>query len=625
MPYNDKTMNPMKHNGKPQINDEDTPLKSTPLKQFLIQQPVQTGDSGTWKKDETSSNEIFSIFGRQKSIDNNGQEGQSYINGESDLTPNGNAQKDEAPSRHSKFFDPNGNSTQSSGFDSVESTSSDDSHPDQDQEADHDQIPIPESQMEIEKMEISSDDRIDEPVTEENIQAQSVGTENTPIVIKQPVNVRPDKVRQMADFEKSQMQALCNQRRAAQLIERILTIRTRLMDPFSFAGRNESKKAGVRIHRNGQHLDGITPSERVKLPPLPPPPTGSVCETSETTDESENEDFQPHIGSSEHKHIRLREKMEEEKSTTIESRRLWLLRRIKQCDQVKKELELPIETTTSETEESEQEQDSCARTRLFRHRKKRRPKLIRRTEEERENQTVQQEQHHNKIRLLDDSFHHVLSTPRSIPLSVRLTTILHEIDPTMRIDMLKKPSKKVDLLREKKRKKDKKRVGDSLNQIVVPSSSLITSIEMPKYKNIDVPGYRSDETSDSIKEDQDEDISHEAFVRRHIESEKKEKLRYYQSAIKNSRKRKKQQIDPRIASPTLESYVIKTSSEKDVLIGYKKLNYPISPSQIGDFGYKGDTVVPKKQKRQKKQEWQSSPCTEGTGGGLRLKLSLRKL
>ena len=63
---------------------------------------------------------------------------------------------------------------------------------------------------------------------------------------------RPDKVRQMADFEKSQMQALCNQRRAAQLIERILTIRTRLMDPFSFAGRNESKKAGVRIHRNGQ-------------------------------------------------------------------------------------------------------------------------------------------------------------------------------------------------------------------------------------------------------------------------------------------------------------------------------------------------------------------------------------
>ena len=56
----------------------------------------------------------------------------------------------------------------------------------------------------------------------------------------------------MADFEKSQMQALCNQRRAAQLIERILTIRTRLMDPFSFAGRNESKKAGVRIHRNGQ-------------------------------------------------------------------------------------------------------------------------------------------------------------------------------------------------------------------------------------------------------------------------------------------------------------------------------------------------------------------------------------
>ena len=63
------------------------------------------------------------------------------------------------------------------------------------------------------------------------------------------------------------------------------------------------------------------------------------------------------------------------------------------------------------------------------------------------------------------------------------------------------------------------------------------------------------------------------------------------------------EIDPRIASPTLESYVIKTTSEKDMLIGYKKLKYPISPSQIGEFGYKGDTVVPKK-KRQKKQEWQ---------------------
>ena len=45
------------------------------------------------------------------------------------------------------------------------------------------------------------------------------------------------------------MQALCNQRRAAQLIERILTIRTRLMDPLSFAGRAELKK----IRRIGQY------------------------------------------------------------------------------------------------------------------------------------------------------------------------------------------------------------------------------------------------------------------------------------------------------------------------------------------------------------------------------------
>ena len=49
----------------------------------------------------------------------------------------------------------------------------------------------------------------------------------------------------MSDLEKSSMQALCNQRRAAKLIERILTIRTRLMDPFSMLpspARVEAKK-----------------------------------------------------------------------------------------------------------------------------------------------------------------------------------------------------------------------------------------------------------------------------------------------------------------------------------------------------------------------------------------------
>ena len=63
---------------------------------------------------------------------------------------------------------------------------------------------------------------------------------------------RPDKARQIADLEKSDMQALCNRRRAAQLIERLLNIRTRLMDPFSSAGRLESKKAGARNQRNAQ-------------------------------------------------------------------------------------------------------------------------------------------------------------------------------------------------------------------------------------------------------------------------------------------------------------------------------------------------------------------------------------
>ena len=50
----------------------------------------------------------------------------------------------------------------------------------------------------------------------------------------------------------------------------------------------------------------------------------------------------------------------------------------------------------------------------------------------------------------------------------------------------------------------------------------------------------TDFRSNSRTEDEDEDISHEAYVRRHMIAEKAEKLRYYQSAIANSRKRKKQ-------------------------------------------------------------------------------------
>ena len=69
------------------------------------------------------------------------------------------------------------------------------------------------------------------------------------------------------------------------------------------------------------------------------------------------------------------------------------------------------------------------------------------------------------------------------------------------------------------------------------------------------------------------------------------------------------EIDPRIASPIAESYVIKEcgggGDSGDLLIGYKKHDYPISPAQIGEFGYTGDVVsVPSKKKRQNKQEWQ---------------------
>jgi len=47
-------------------------------------------------------------------------------------------------------------------------------------------------------------------------------------------------------------------------------------------------------------------------------------------------------------------------------------------------------------------------------------------------------------------------------------------------------------------------------------------------------------SSECHTEDLDEDISHESYVRRHIIAEKQEKMRYYQSAIQNSRRKKKQ-------------------------------------------------------------------------------------
>ena len=137
---------------------------------------------------------------------------------------------------------------------------------------------------------------------------------------------------------------LTNQHRAAQLICRLIQIRARLMS--SPRCRVEAKKQKIRAHRDRRHIPLVTQEER-KLIELPSGENdskqslrlvgGSDSETVET-DESDIEEvgfLNDKIGYEQRK-IRLREKIEEEKSRKIESRRTWLLRQIQTCKNKRK-------------------------------------------------------------------------------------------------------------------------------------------------------------------------------------------------------------------------------------------------------------------------------------------------
>jgi hypothetical protein len=419
----------------------------------------------------------------------------------------------------------------------------------------------------------------------------------------------------------SDMTALTSQHRAAALICRLIQIRTRLMN--SSRCRIEAKKQKNRSNRDRRHIPFVTRQEHNSISGRLGFTSGftsdSEMEPAET-DESDIEEvgfLNDKIGFEQRK-IRLREKIEEEKSRKIESRRTWLLRQIQNCKRKRKAIAKRLEGQEEEPEvELQNNQDDCARSRLY-NRKSRRP-VFRKIKKRLEIPKTSFEQF-SRISKLDNTYHHVLSTPKSIPLSTRLTGVLHEMDPTSSIELKKSNLKNRNERREKRfsteKKKQKQRNAETLiNHIVVPTSSLISAIEMPKYKNIQTPGYRSDYDSECHTEDLDEDISHEAYVRRHIIAEKQEKMRYYQSAIQNSRRKKKQQMNPRLASPRPESYRINSDEE---CYGYKRIKYPIPPSQIGEHGFKETAIAINKKK---KKQWRSSTTD---GNGLRLKLSLRK-
>lgn len=426
------------------------------------------------------------------------------------------------------------------------------------------------------------------------------------------------------DMSVNNLQALTTQSRTAEVIRRLIFIRARFMNASS---RIEAKKQRIRSQRERRHIPGVTEYERNLLLPV----ADSLADTGNDTpdtDESDIEDIgflNDKIGS-EQRRIRLREKLEEEKSRKIESRRTWLLKQIQNCEKKQNTIETRLKNemtfTSMVMDEMEENDGHCARTRAFVRSKceSRDTKCDKATQYKKTNRPIPLAktsiEKYSNIHRLDNSYHHILSNPRSIPLSTRLSTILHNLDPDEKAMELKKIAKRNER-REKRVSNDKKRPKrneDFENNIVVPSSSFISNIVMPKYKNIDTPGYRSDETSDPLMEEDDEDISHESYVRRHIKAEKQEKLRYYQSAIKKSRKRKKEQIDPRLASPKPESYQIRVEDHPGY--GYKKIEYPIPLSQVGELGYKSESFKKKKMKKQ----WRSSTAE----GGLRLKLSLRK-
>ena len=135
------------------------------------------------------------------------------------------------------------------------------------------------------------------------------------------------------------MTALTSQHRAAALICRLIQIRTRLMN--SPRCRIEAKKQKNRSNRDRRHIPFVTRQEHNSISGRLGFTSGftsdSEMEPAET-DESDIEEvgfLNDKIGFEQRK-IRLREKIEEEKSRKIESRRTWLLRQIQNCKRKRK-------------------------------------------------------------------------------------------------------------------------------------------------------------------------------------------------------------------------------------------------------------------------------------------------
>jgi len=209
--------------------------------------------------------------------------------------------------------------------------------------------------------------------------------------------------------------------------------------------------------------------------------------------------------------------------------------------------------------------------------------------------------------------------PDKMNLSDAVTSFLHNFNPSNVLGSVPEKSGGRARLQRYSQDKEKKRRSQYSTEDTVyfpPSTSLCTNIELLTYKDIDTPSFRiidSDEERSSDDKGSDEDAPpDEEYIHMHLASEKKEKTRYYQAAVTQSKKRKKTLIEPRVASPTWDGYIPRPmESYKLDGIGWAIRDYPLEPKPKKDSKYK---------KKRKNKDWKSSK--EGTG--LRLKISLKK-
>lgn len=358
-----------------------------------------------------------------------------------------------------------------------------------------------------------------------------------------------------------------------------------------------NKEAHGRISNHEGFLRNL-PRKNQRSVPLrlaPPSENPDSADETEESDVEESVKFDPKI-LLEQKKFRAQQRIEEQDLKELESARIWLIGNIKRSEEVALKLEdqLRDELVIEESDPEDDLEETCARIRAYQRKKIHKffslPSEVEYGEED-----------------------HILKS-ESMPFSMALGSYLHNFHPS---NVLCPPNFKERSRSQRiSQDKDKKKKNQYEDPVFLPpASSLCTNIELLTYKDIDTPSFRIIDSNDERSSDEkgsDDDAPGDAdYVQMHLFCERKEKKRYYQASEKQSKKKKKLLKDPRLASPTLESYSARTEESYQIEgVGWNRRDFPIP-----------GTKTKREKKRQPRKEWRSL-TTEGNG--LRLKLSIRK-